>query len=256
MSRKLSLKSLFTSPTLMKSLSGDTDLTGTDRYCLSMWERVQTNSHILIVLRLIHWKQIRQLIMKPCPDQWYPSLQKTCWIFLTSPSVICSLTQYIWTIFWVVIKESPILWVDDHLTLHFYCNMSNLWSYSSSCTCSRSVRPIVEDLKKVTTFLSLSKDSLTWGSSHNNLTLFSIVWSKDTIVTRLPGVLRCENRPANRPASRETGLEMPCWPASDLLWVQITQSYPNRLRFSSLPCTQSPCHTVIDPVFKEGFFLR
>jgi hypothetical protein len=42
----------------------------------------------------------------------------------------------------------------------------------------------------------------------------------------------------------------------DLLWVQITQSYPNRLRFSRLPCPQSPCHTVIDPVFKEGFFWR
>ncbi len=68
--------------------------------------------------------------------------------------------------------------------------------------------------------------------------------------------LRCENRPANSPASRETGLEKPCCPASDLLWVQITQSYPNRLRFSSLPCPQSPCHTVIDPVFKEGFFPR
>ena len=66
--------------------------------------------------------------------------------------------------------------------------------------------------------------------------------------------LRCENRPANRPASRETGLEMPCCPANDLLWVQITQSYPNRLRFSSLPCPQSPCHALIFPVFKEGFF--
>jgi hypothetical protein len=54
--------------------------------------------------------------------------------------------------------------------------------------------------------------------------------------------------PANRPASRETGLEMPCCPASDLLWVQISQCYPNRLRFSSLPCPQSPCHAVIDPV--------
>ncbi len=54
-------------------------------------------------------------------------------------------------------------------------------------------------------------------------------------------------------ASRETGLEMPCCPANDLLWVQITQSYPNRLRFSRLPCPQSPCHSVIDPVFKEGF---
>ena len=64
--------------------------------------------------------------------------------------------------------------------------------------------------------------------------------------------LRWENRPANRPASRETGLEMPCCPASDLLWVQITQSYPNRLRFSS--CPRSPCQDVIDPVFKEGFF--
>jgi hypothetical protein len=63
--------------------------------------------------------------------------------------------------------------------------------------------------------------------------------------------LRCENRPDNRPASRETGLEMPCYPASDLLWVQITRNYANRLRFSGLPCPQSPCHTVIDPVFKE-----
>jgi hypothetical protein len=68
--------------------------------------------------------------------------------------------------------------------------------------------------------------------------------------------LRWENRPVNRPASRETGLEMPCCPASDLLWVQITQSYPNRLRFSSLPCPQSPCHAVIYPVFQEGFFRR
>ena len=30
--------------------------------------------------------------------------------------------------------------------------------------------------------------------------------------------LRWENGPANRPASRETGLKMPCCPASDLLW--------------------------------------
>ena len=46
-------------------------------------------------------------------------------------------------------------------------------------------------------------------------------------------------------ASRETGLEMPCFPASDLLWVQITQSYPNRLRFWILPSPESPCHDVI-----------
>jgi hypothetical protein len=66
-----------------------------------------------------------------------------------------------------------------------------------------------------------------------------------------PGVdLSCENRPVNRSASRKTGLEMSCWPPIDLLWVQITQSYPNQLRFSSLICPQSPCHTVIDPVFK------
>jgi hypothetical protein len=26
--------------------------------------------------------------------------------------------------------------------------------------------------------------------------------------------LKCENRPANRPTSRETGLEMPCFPGS------------------------------------------
>ncbi len=66
--------------------------------------------------------------------------------------------------------------------------------------------------------------------------------------------LRCESRTANRPVSRETGLEMPCSPANDLLWVQITQSYSNRLRFSSLPCPQSPCHALIFPVFQEGFF--
>jgi hypothetical protein len=54
--------------------------------------------------------------------------------------------------------------------------------------------------------------------------------------------------------SRETGLEMPCCTVSDLLWVQITQSYSHRLRFSSLPCPQSPCHPVIYPVFQEGFF--
>jgi hypothetical protein len=66
--------------------------------------------------------------------------------------------------------------------------------------------------------------------------------------------LRWENRPANRPVSRETGLEMPCCPASDLLWVQITQNYPNRLRFSSLPCPQSSYHALIFPVFQEGFF--
>ncbi len=49
----------------------------------------------------------------------------------------------------------------------------------------------------------------------------------------------------------ETGLEMPCFPASDLLWVQITQSYPNRLRFWILPSPESPCHTVIDPSFQK-----
>jgi hypothetical protein len=78
--------------------------------------------------------------------------------------------------------------------------------------------------------------------------------------------LRWENRPTNRPPSRETGLEMSCWPQTgldmpscpdgDLLWVQITQSYPNRLRFSSLPCPQFPCQDVIYPVLHQGFFLR
>jgi hypothetical protein len=75
-------------------------------------------------------------------------------------------------------------------------------------------------------------------------------------VTSIVLITRCENRSSNRPPNRETGLEIPCCPASDLLWVQITQSYPNRLRFSSIPCPQSPCHTEIDPVFKEGFFPR
>ncbi len=70
------------------------------------------------------------------------------------------------------------------------------------------------------------------------------------------GNLRWENRPPNRSASRKTGLEMSCFPPIDQLWVQITQSYPNRLRFSRLPCPQSPCHTVIDPVFKGRIFLK
>jgi hypothetical protein len=48
-----------------------------------------------------------------------------------------------------------------------------------------------------------------------------------------------DNRTVNRSAIRATG---------------YFQSYPNRLRFSSLPCPQSPCHAVIDPVFQEGFF--
>ncbi len=61
----------------------------------------------------------------------------------------------------------------------------------------------------------------------------------ETRTVSVPHNLRCENRPANRSARRETGLEMHCCPPVDLLWVQITQSYPNRLRFSSLPCPQS-----------------
>jgi hypothetical protein len=32
---------------------------------------------------------------------------------------------------------------------------------------------------------------------------------------------------------------MPCWPVSDLLWVQITQRYPNRLKFWIIPCPES-----------------
>ncbi len=69
-------------------------------------------------------------------------------------------------------------------------------------------------------------------------------------------LLRSENSPPNSPASRETGLEIPCCPASGLLWVQITQSYPNRLRFWILTCPESPCHTVIDPSFQEVFWRK
>jgi hypothetical protein len=69
--------------------------------------------------------------------------------------------------------------------------------------------------------------------------------------------VECAQAVANRPVNRrETGLEMTCFPASDLLWVQITQSYPNPLRFWSIPCPESPCHTVIDPGFQAGFFLK
>ena len=98
---------------------------------------------------------------------------------------------------------------------------------------------------------SLSADEYQRFVEDGVLNEFEMMWQLRAL---FPLHLRCENRPANRPASRETGLEMPCCPASDLLWVQITQSYPNRLRFSSLPCPQSPCHALIFPVFKEGFF--
>jgi hypothetical protein len=40
-----------------------------------------------------------------------------------------------------------------------------------------------------------------------------------SIVTHGSHGLRCENRPSNRPPRRETGLKMPCCPASDLLRV-------------------------------------
>ena len=48
-------------------------------------------------------------------------------------------------------------------------------------------------------------------------------------------------------------MEMSCCPDSDLLLVQITQSYPNRLRFWRLPFPESPCHGVIDPNFQKFF---
>ena len=50
--------------------------------------------------------------------------------------------------------------------------------------------------------------------------------------------------------------EMPCCPTDDLLWVQITRSYPNRLRFWRLPFPESPCHGVIDPRFQKYFGRR
>ena len=43
---------------------------------------------------------------------------------------------------------------------------------------------------------------------------------------------------------------------SHLLWVQITQSHPNRLRFWILPSPEFPCHDVIDPSFQKFFGKR
>jgi hypothetical protein len=93
-------------------------------------------------------------------------------------------------------------------------------------------------------------------SSINLVFIFRCSSSPDNPVYPRRIDLRWENRTANRPPSRKAGMEMPCCPASELLWVLITQSYPNRLRFSNLPCPQSPCHDVIHPVFKEGYFWR
>ncbi len=41
--------------------------------------------------------------------------------------------------------------------------------------------------------------------------------------------LRCENRSSNRPAGRETGMEMPCCPGSDLLiFSKVKTSFPTK----------------------------
>ena len=44
--------------------------------------------------------------------------------------------------------------------------------------CKLALRPMVEDLKNVTTFLPFSKDCFTWASFHSFNTLLSIVWSR------------------------------------------------------------------------------
>jgi hypothetical protein len=42
---------------------------------------------------------------------------------------------------------------------------------------------------------------------------------EDTYSSTRTHMLRCENSPVNRPVNRDTGLEMPCCPVTDLLWV-------------------------------------
>jgi hypothetical protein len=60
---------------------------------------------------------------------------------------------------WAFIKDNPQLCVEDHRVLHSCFNIPNLFPYKSSCTFASSLRPMVEDLKNVTTFLPFSKDS-------------------------------------------------------------------------------------------------
>ncbi len=62
-----------------------------------------------------------------------------------------------------------------------------------------------------------------------------VSWSCSSPPPTPPNKNHRQNRPVNRTDRRETGLEMTCCPGRDLLWVQITQSYPNQLRFSNLP---------------------
>jgi hypothetical protein len=42
----------------------------------------------------------------------------------------------------------------------------------------------------------------------------------------------------------------------DVLLVQITQSYPNRLGFWSLPCPESLCHTVTYELTRTSISTR
>jgi hypothetical protein len=65
---------------------------------------------------------------------------------------------------WAFIKDNPQLCVEDHRVLHSCFNIPNLFPYKSSCTFASSLRPMVEDLKNVTTFLPFSKDSFTCAS--------------------------------------------------------------------------------------------
>jgi hypothetical protein len=58
---------------------------------------------------------------------------------------------------WAFIKDNPQLCVEDHRVLHSCFNIPNLFPYKSSCTFASSLRPMVEDLKNVTTFLPFSE---------------------------------------------------------------------------------------------------
>ena len=74
-------------------------------------------------------------------------------------------------------------------------------------------------------------------------------------VNIVPGYMcPCTLRWENRPASRKTGLEMPCYPLSDLLWVQIAQSYPHRLRSCvdfSRPVEEVECRCLQKSTFTQ-----
>ena len=60
----------------------------------------------------------------------------------------------------------------------------------------------------------------------------------------------------NRPGARDTVLEMPYTPGTDLVWVEITQVFLYRLNFLASPCFESPRHACLSFMKKKRDFYH